>query len=143
MQLSPEEITSVKDSYIQILKLFLSKEMVETKYITCLLKWGVHLNVNVQDIKTYESIAMRKEFTDTTDKARSLYNLVYMIYLDDVVEDVELEIAILYARELGIDTSLVGDFFKAIATAPFDGRNAHDVRDEIRDYLKLYGMIDD
>ena len=65
-----------------------------------------------------------------------------MIYLDDFVEDIELEIAILYAKELGIDPSLVGDFFKAIATAPFDGKSSVDVRKEIMDYLRLYGMTE-
>ena len=63
-----------------------------------------------------------------------------MIYLDDIVEDVELEVAIRYAEALGIETALVGEFFKAIATSPFDGKSSKDVRNEVRDYLRLYGL---
>jgi hypothetical protein len=37
----------------------------------------------------------------------------------------------------------VGDFFKAIATAPFDGKSTDDVREEIQDYLRLYGITDE
>jgi hypothetical protein len=140
MRLSHEELESVKSSYMQLLLLFLGSESINSKYVYCLLKWGVQLNINVDDIKSYERIASDREFDTNTDKARALFNLVFMIYLDDVVEDVELEIAIMYARELGIDSSLVGDFFKAIATAPFDGRSTADVREELQDYLRLYGI---
>ena len=142
MKLTSDEIKSVKKSYIQILVLFLKNEMIESKFVYCLLKWGVQLNLSLEDIKSYEKTAEKQEFDTSADKARALFNLVFMIYLDDIVEDVELEIAILYARELGIDSALVGDFFKAIATAPFDGKSTDDVREEIQDYLRLYGISD-
>jgi len=142
MELSQEEIVSVKKSYMQILKHFLSKEMVESRFITCLLKWGVYLNVDLQDIKHYETLEEESRPASVTEKAEAIYDLVRMIYLDDVVEDIELEVALIYTRQLGLEPSLVGDFFKAIATAPFDGKSSADVRAEIMDYLKLYGMID-
>ena len=142
MELSTEEITSVKQSYMLILKHFLSKEMVESRFITCLLKWGVHLNVDVQDIKQYETLTPGQLPDSVEEKAAAIFNLVHMIYLDDMVEDIELEVAIIFARELGLDTSLVGEFFKAIATAPFDDMSSADIRSEIMDYLKLYGMTE-
>ncbi len=142
MELSTEEIASVKQSYMLILKHFLNKEMVESRFITCLLKWGVHLDVDVQDIKQYETLQPGQLPASMEEKAAAIFNLVHMIYLDDVVEDIELEVAIIFARELGLDTSLVGEFFKAIATAPFDEMNSADIRSEIMDYLKLYGMTD-
>ena len=142
MELSTEEISSVKQSYMLILKHFLNKEMVESRFITCLLKWGVHLNVDVQDIKQYETLEPGQLPATMEEKAAAIFNLVHMIYLDDVVEDIELEVAIIFARELGLDPSLVGEFFKAIATAPFDEMNSADIRSEIMDYLKLYGMTD-
>ena len=142
MELSTEEITSVKQSYMLILKHFLSKEMVESRFITCLLKWGVHLNVDVQDIKQYETLTPGQLPDSVEEKAAAIFNLVHMIYLDDMVEDIELEVAIIFARYLGLDTSLVGEFFKAIATAPFDDMSSADIRSEIMDYLKLYGMTE-
>ena len=142
MELLNEEIASVKKSYMLILRHFLSKEMVESRFITCLLKWGVHLDVDIQDIKHYESIDPSQLPESLEDKAAAIFNLVHMIYLDDVVEDIELEVAIIFARQLGLDTTLVGEFFKAIATASFDNMNADDIRSEIMDYLKLYGMTD-
>ncbi len=142
MQLSQEDLNSIKGSYMQILKHFLSQEMVASRFVGCLLKWGVYLDVDISDVKHYEQLQDTDAPTSVTEKAEAIYDLVRMIYLDDVVEDVELEVAQIYAQKLGLEPSLVGDFFKAIATAPFDGKTTADVRAEIMDYLKLYGMID-
>jgi hypothetical protein len=62
-----------------------------------------------------------------------------MIYLDQVVEDVELEVASIYAERLGFKNSLVGDLFKSIATAEFDLSSAEDIRKEVIDFLKIQG----
>ena len=60
-----------------------------------------------------------------------------MIYLDEVMEDVELEVATIYAVKLGLDASVVGELFKSIATETFDETKLASVRQEIVDFLKL------
>ena len=60
-----------------------------------------------------------------------------MIYLDKVVEDVELEVASEYARMLGFKENVVNDLFKSIATAKDDGPQLRDVRQEVIDFLKM------
>ena len=37
---------------------------------------------------------------DKVEKLEAIYHLVYMIYLDEVVEDIELEVASIYAENL-------------------------------------------
>ncbi len=61
-----------------------------------------------------------------------------MIHLDDVVEDVELEVASIYAVQLGFKSTLVNDLFKSIATEPYDDIKPRIARQEVLEFLKLY-----
>jgi hypothetical protein len=63
-----------------------------------------------------------------------------MIHLDKVVEDVELEVASLYAQKLGFSDTLVPDLLKSIATAVYDGISAHEVKAEVLEFLKVNGI---
>ena len=58
--------------------------------------------------------------------------------LDNVVEDIELEVAAIYAAKLGFKSYIVGELFKAIATAPFDGKSTSEVRKEVEGFLAMY-----
>jgi hypothetical protein len=64
-------------------------------------------------------------------------HLVHMIYLDQMVEDSELEVASIYASRLGFKEGMVGDLFKSIATIEFDRTSHENVRKEVIDFLKL------
>lgn len=124
-----------------MLALFLGNENVRSSYLRCLLKWGFqlhlspadlsHINVDVSDIAY-------KDPESKVDTLESIYHLVYMIYLDKVVEDVELEVASLYAIKLGFKQNLVSELFKSIATAAYDQGEQRDVRQEVLDFLKVY-----
>jgi hypothetical protein len=61
-----------------------------------------------------------------------------MIYLDKVVEDVELEVATIYAQKLGFEASIVSELFKSIATAAYDETRPRNVHQEVMDFLKVY-----
>jgi hypothetical protein len=60
-----------------------------------------------------------------------------MIQLDNVVEDVELEVATLYAERLGYVPEVVAELFKSIATVQFDQENPRDLKKEIEDFMKI------
>ncbi|QCK13441.1 hypothetical protein [Mangrovivirga cuniculi] len=80
-----------------------------------------------------------REFKKPSDKLYALeeiYDIVYMIYLDGVVEDVELSLTIKFAEKLGFEKHVVGDLLKAIVTAPYDGIPKEEVRNELTTYLK-------
>lgn len=124
-----------------MLALFLEKEKVQSSYLRCLLKWGfqlhltpidlLHINVDVSDLAY-------KDPSSKVETLEAMYHLVYMIYLDQVVEDVELEVASLYAVKLGFKENLVSELFKSIATAAYDEGETRDVRQEVLDFLKVY-----
>ena len=131
---------SVKQSYFNILALFLEGEKMETRFVTCLLKWGLQLKLNESDIDANERKLEDLQFLQPSDKVarlEAIYHLVEMIYLDNVVEDVELEVASIYAEKLGFKREIVGDLFKSIATKDSDGGASENIRKEVVDFLKL------
>jgi hypothetical protein len=140
INLKQEQSHSVKKSYFNILALFLSQEQIESRYLRCLLKWGFQLHLNPEDLKQANLIADLKfsHPQDKLEKLESIYHLVYMIYLDKVVEDVELEVATIYAGKLGFKDSIVSELFKSIATADYDESKQRNVKQEVMDFLKIY-----
>jgi hypothetical protein len=139
--LTKEQLTSIKKSYFNILALFLGQEKVDSRYLRCLLKWGVQLHLNPEDLRQtnvdISSVAFANP-NDKVEKLESIYHLVYMIYLDQVVEDVELEVASIYAQKLGFDSAIVSELFKSIATADYDDSIKRNVRQEVMDFMKIY-----
>lgn len=140
-EITKEEYYSLKKSFFNILALFLSNKNVESKYVGCLLKWAVQLNLSKQDLHMIEGSFDEIPFKlpeDKVEKLESIYYLIHMIYLDNIVEDIELEVATIYAQKMGFESSLVADLFKSIATAPFDGRSHSHVRKEVKEFLRLH-----
>jgi len=139
--LTPDQIHSIKKSYLNIVGLFLSEEKIESKYLRCLLKWGFQLHLNPEDLQQANIDISHLKFSDPgnkIEKVEVIYHLVYMICLDQVVEDVELETASLYAEKLGFKPSLVSDLLKSIVTEDFDGNAPENVRQQVIDFMKLH-----
>jgi len=135
-QTSGVDISKVKTSYFNLLAVMMTSQQIESKYIRCLVKWGIQLGINVDDLKELE-ITNATIPSDKAGRLEALYHLIYMIYLDKVMEDVELEVATTYAEKLGFERGLVGDLFKSIATLGYDNYAVRDVRKEVEDFLKL------
>jgi hypothetical protein len=141
IDLSPEQEKSVKRSYFNILALFLDKDKIESRFLRCLLKWGFQLNLGPDDLSKASIDVSNLAFSQPDEKLKkleSIYHLVYMIYLDEVVEDIELEVATIYAERLGFKSDVVSELFKSIATAAYDETNSHTVRQEVIDFLKVH-----
>jgi hypothetical protein len=139
--LSPDQIQSVKKSYLNILALFLGQEKIESRYLRCLLKWGFQLQLNPDDLKRADIDISHLKFSHPEEKVTKLeaiYHLVCMIYLDRVVEDVELEVATIYAEKLGFAPAVVAALFNSIATRDYDQHQLQNVRQEVMDFLKLH-----
>jgi hypothetical protein len=139
--LTREQTLSVKKSYFNILGLLLDTEKIESRYVRCLLKWGFQLQLTPEDLERAEINIADLQFSDPgkkIERIESIYHLVYMIFLDDVVEDVELEIATVYAGKLGFKETLVSELFRSIATADYDNTNPSNVRQQVIDFLKVY-----
>lgn len=140
-QLNREHLISVKNSYFNILALFLGQSKIDSRFLRCLLKWGFQLHLSPDDLAKANVDLTHLQFTNPADKIEKLeaiYHLVYMIYLDAVVEDVELEVATIYAVQLGFRPTIVSDLFKSIATEAYDEGVTRNVRQEVMDFLKLH-----
>ncbi|MGK7388722.1 MAG: hypothetical protein ACNS60_00155 [Candidatus Cyclobacteriaceae bacterium M2_1C_046] len=140
-EITSEEFESIKKSYFNILALFLRREKIESKYVGCFLKWSAQLNLSQEDLQKIEEDFDKIPFElpkDKVERLEAIYHLVHMIYLDNIVEDIELEVAAIYAQNLGFEPYIVADLFKSIATAPFDGKSHRKVRDEVKEFLALY-----
>jgi len=139
-KLDKEHLESVKTSYYNILALFLGRDKIESRYLRCLLKWGFQLRLNPEDlVKANVDISNLKFAQPDTkvNRLEAIYHLVYMIYLDEVVEDVELEVATIYAQQMGFKPSIVSDLFKSIATEIYDEGQVRNVRQEVLDFINL------
>lgn len=140
-ELEKEHLDSIKKSYFNILALFLGHENIESRFLRCLLKWGFQLKLTPDDLRSADVDITNLKFTsvgDKVEKLEAIYHLVFMIYLDEVVEDIELEVATIYAKELGFKGNVVSDLFKSIATEPYDQPSERNVRREVMDFLSLY-----
>jgi hypothetical protein len=140
--LNKEHLASVKKSYFNILALFLHEDKMESRYLRCLLKWGFELHLSPDDLKSSNIDLTNLTFTHPDEKIHKLeaiYHLVYMIYLDEVVDDIELEVASIFAQTLGFRATVVSDLFKAIATTSqdYDETYPRNVRAEVLDFLAL------
>ncbi|QSE96868.1 hypothetical protein [Fulvivirga lutea] len=143
MNLAKEELQSIKLSFFNILALFLSQEKIESKYVGCLLKWSAQLGLSQKDLHKIEGEFDKMQFQmldNRIEKMEAIYHLVHMIYLDNIVEDIELEVAAVYAEKLGFKPEIVGELFKAIATAAFDGSNPAAVKQNVEEFLQLHDV---
>ena len=132
-----ENLQLLKKSYFNLLAIFFERENIAGHHVRCLLKWGIHLDIRIHDLENIGKNLTHQKFEEPADEIEKLewvYHLVQMIYLDQVVEDEELEVATIFAERLGFQKSLVADLFKSIATAEFDKRPAADVRKEVMDF---------
>ncbi|HEY3402662.1 MAG TPA: hypothetical protein VGK59_04690 [Ohtaekwangia sp.] len=139
-KLDKEHLESVKTSYFNILALFLGRDKIESRYLRCLLKWGFQLRLSPEDLAKANVDISNLKFAQPDNKVNRLeaiYHLVYMIYLDEVVEDVELEVATVYAQQMGFKASIVSDLFKSIATEVYDEGQIRNVRQEVLDFINL------
>ena len=135
--LTAEEYESVKKSFFNIYTLFLKEDDITRQLVDCILKWGIQLDITEKEldnaIKKRDSYEF--EIPSKEEAIEQIYDLVYMIYLDDVVEELELEVAMRFAEKMGFEPHVVGDLLKAIVAAPSDGLDHLQLKKDIRNLL--------
>lgn len=135
-----EEKDLIKKSYFNLLSVFFEQESISGHHVRCLLKWGIQLGISTADLERIGRNLAHQKFQPPSDKVERLewvYHLVYMIQLDLVLEDEELEVATIFAERLGFKKSMVADLFKSITTAESADLSQTDVRKEVIDFLKI------
>lgn len=135
--LKREEYESIKHSYFSVYATFLTDDKITRQMVDCILKWGLQLDLTEKEledvIKKRDNYQFEKP--NREDSIEQIYDLVYMIYLDDMVEDIELEVVMRYAEKLGFEPHVVGDMLKAIVSAPSDGVDHFQLRQDIKQLL--------
>jgi len=103
--------------------------------VGCLFKWGVQLHINEDELNFIDPTYEEEELNTKEQGLEHLFNLVFMVYLDGRVEDIELEVVTKYAKKLGFESHIVNDLLKTIVTAPFDGFDFSHVKNHLRDII--------
>ena len=138
-QPSELEQASLFDSYFTILMVFARDPQTNEDTLESICHWGLQLGITEEKLdaiveSAHELIALKPSNQQTA--LEELYNLVYMIYLDRVVEDQEIETLMKYAEKLGFPAHIIGDLMKAMLTAPADGVPVQQVKSELKDLLE-------
>lgn len=133
------EKKSLLHSYFTILGVFADDTQATQDQLNSIYQWGQQLGIPSAELDNI--IRAPQQFAKQLPENRQtaavqLYNLVYMIYLDNVVDDCEIEILMNYAEYLGFPQHIVGDIIKAILTAPSDGIPASQVKNELKILLE-------
>jgi len=137
-RLTEIEKADLKNDYFNLLALFIGSPMVDSRYVRCLIKWGLQVGISSDDmVKLGKDITLLTYSAPKTadEKLKSVYHLVYMIYLDKVIEDVELEVAMIYAEKIGLNKNVVAKLFQSIATAFADGIQPEMLEKEVLDFM--------
>ena len=139
LQLEGQKYDSIKKAFFNIFSYFLIEEPDSKEFHDCVYKWGIQLGVGEEILDFFVSErAVTAQFKMPENKLKALeqiYDLVYMIYLDDIVEDTELLVASKFAEKIGVERHVVGEILKAIITAPDDGSDDEEIRENLIDFL--------
>jgi hypothetical protein len=136
-ELHSHQHLAVKKSFFNILAFLLEHENIDSRYIRCLLKWGLQLDLSKEDLVISNMDPDQIRFTEPRKKVESIFHLVYLIYMDNMVEDVELEVAALYSERLGFKPEIIGDLIESVASLSRAANNSPEaVQERIEDFLK-------
>ena len=130
---------SILYSYFTILAVFANDPYTTREQLAGIYAWGRQLLIDEEDLDAVvrdSTTLIRYKPQDEQSAVEQLYNLVYMIYLDNVVDEYEIEILMKYAEHLGFPQHIVGDIIKAILTAPSDGIPVEQVKHELKGLLE-------
>ena len=134
--LSKEGIKSIKDSFFHIYHSFLNEGFISKDFVGCLFKWGVQLHITEDELEFIDPAYEEDEIHKKEIAIEHLFNLVFMIYLDGKVEDIELEVVSKYAEKIGFQSHIVNDLLKTIVTAPYDGFSFKHVKEHLKEIIE-------
>jgi len=135
-ELNQEEIQSLKNSFFHIYHSFLNEGFISKDFVGCLFKWGIQLHISEDELINIDPSYKEKEIPNKESAIRHLYNLVFMIYLDGKVEDIELKVVSKYAEKIGFQSHIVNDLLKTIVTAPHDGFDFQHVKQHLIEIIE-------
>lgn len=139
--LSINTLQSLKSSYANVVAFFRLEENSCNFKLDCLSKWGAQLGINPIEVHRMlegPSLQMFEKPTTSIDALSQVYDLVYMVFMDEMVEDIELELVSTYARSIGLESYVVNNILKAIVAAQLDGVSNELLRSDLLVHPEVY-----
>ncbi len=137
-KIESEENESIIKSFKNLYAFFIEHQHTSKDFLDCIQNWSYQLILQ-HDENLFPEKNNEINFYIPENKMEALeqvYDVVYMIYLDQKVEDVELEITTLFAKALGFPDYVVEDILNAIITTPHDGIKRILLRKELKKILQ-------
>ena len=109
--------------------------------MNCLLKWGDELGIEKNELFGLMAIPKMLTFEmpeKVGDALEQIYDLLFMINMDGLLEDVELNVINTYSQKIGLKTHVVNNLLKAMVSATFDGVKELDLRNDIKAHPDVY-----
>lgn len=138
---SDQSINRLRKSFYNILAYFLEEEKHNVHAMECLTKWGVELGIHKTELQRIIAIPGLLSFTKperTTEGLEQIYDLLYMVNMDGIVEDIELSVINIYTPKIGLEPYVVNNLLKALVSASLDGINDKDLRKDINLHPEVY-----
>ncbi|WP_224995449.1 hypothetical protein [Cesiribacter sp. SM1] len=134
-------LKGLKSSYINVLAFFTQEENSCAYKLQCLVKWGLQLGIHKAELHRYMKDPALIRFQAPNSNINALaqvYDLVYMVYMDGIVEDIELELVSEYASSIGLEAHVVNNLLKAMVAAQMDGTPDEALRSDILVHPEVY-----
>ena len=140
---SHQSINRMRKSFYNIFAFFLEEEedKENSRIMECLLKWGEELGIKKDELFGIMAIPKMLTFKmpdKLGDALEQIYDLLFMINMDGIVEDIELNVINIYSKKLGLEPYVVNNLLKALVTASFDGVKDNDLRNDIKRHPEVY-----
>ena len=140
-RVSDQSINRMRKSFYNIFAYFLEEEKHNSQVMECLVKWGVELGIHTVELQRIISMPGLLSFTKPdkiSDALEQIYDLLYMINMDGIVEDIELSVINIYTKKIGLEPYVVNNVLKALVSASFDGVKDSDLRNDIKLHPEVY-----
>lgn len=137
--LSDRQKQQIGNSYFSLLNMMLNQPALPTNHVRCLIRWALQLGLKPNDVLSAARNRSQQEVpfpVEKKDKLRSVFHLVYMTCMDQIIEETELEVAQLYATKIGLDEGAVAALFQSITTADYDELDAEEMEEQIISMLE-------
>ena len=125
----------LRNSFINILAFVMQNENSCDSRLICLSKWGTELGYQEEELQKLmfkPSSLVYKAPVSNIDALSQVYDLVCMVYMDGIVEDIELDLVSIYASGVGLEAHVVNNLLKALVAAQLDGIPNEAIRSDIK-----------
>lgn len=131
--LTTQQKEQISISYFNLLAHLLRQPSLPSDHVRCLIRWALQLGLKPDSIlrAARSSFVGEKQPVEKREKLRTVFHLVYMTCMDQVIEDPELEVTQIYANFLGLEDTVVSTLFQSITTADYDELSAEEMEEQI------------